>query len=299
MYQYHYLTFIFSVFAIYHAQCAQISSKNSRKRNPYPYVLTPGRTQEENKRPLLPLAIVEIFRSAREGNLGRLEEMLEEYGNLDEPLNGFTGIYHATFAGNLKSVEFFTNAGAQMTRLYPASPRTKQSTDNLEDEFPSVVSLLDIAIERDHKDIALFLAQHIPLSLPNGRGELPLCNALRYHRPLIAFALMKSNESYGTYLSLLERTNQPETALSCARRLEYHDLADIITIALQQSTALAKKEDSQAASVRGEKNSLLSSRWVVIPGLCVLTIGALYIIKAHASKPFSESLRNFLPSYRA
>ncbi len=274
---------------------AQRTSSTS-KNNHYPYIRTPHSIRSGIGKPLRPTAIEKLYKYAGAGNIQALEEMCEEYGNLDEPFEGFTAIYHATSAGNVESVKFFTFGGAHMTRLFPASDQEDQS-DNILD-IPVVESLLDVAIKQGHRDLALFLAQFIPLWFVNGRGELPLCNALRYNRPDLAFALIRNNSSYSTYLAVQESTIEAETVLSCARRLGHHDIADYVEIALKLPGSLTSDEPSRAVSTALKERGLFTFRWVVLPSLCVLTIGALYIIKTQAPKPFLESLVQLPLLYR-
>jgi hypothetical protein len=260
----------------------------------YRYPLSPYKTGFQEKKLMRPGMMQEFFQYAREGNIPRLKEILEEYDNFDEPLDFFTAVYHATAAGNLESVKFFAVYGAHMTRFYPSqdSIKARQWEYGRPVEIFAEESLLDIAIQHGHRDVAVYLAQFIPLSFHNGRGELPICNALRLKQPEIAFALIKNNSSYRNYLAAEEITREAETALSCARTLGYRDIADVIAVALVQPLPDKIQPSQPLPPSQTPKKSIVPSRWILLPGLCALAVAALYLYKEPTNGPkrFLESL---------
>lgn len=282
-----------------------------------PYDRTPMQVGKREiateKKEMRPFLITQLFESARKGDITRLTELYDEYGDLDSvstsSINkGLTPVYAAVKAGETETVNFFAHRGAHMTRLFPrelvrarsqkaagaAQQVENAQNGNQEDAGKCVESLLDVAIRYDHTKVALLLAQFIPLWMPNGEGKLPLCNAIRLGKTELAKALILAHASNIEHLLKIEGVSGGQSALICAQSRKNNEVAELIVTML--AAHKPQGTDDLAASKKVSQGTRLTSPWVVIPGLCVAGL-ILYLTHSKSSDDkIAENLADFLHS---
>ena len=139
-----------------------------------------------------------------------------------------------------------------------------------DDDTKGIESLLDIAIRYGHCDIALFLSQFIPLWMPNGEGQLPVCNALRLGRIEIAKKLISAHRLNSKHLLIIEGKKGGQSALSCARSLGYYEVAGPIVEILAEHKPDNVPSETEKKTAFSSLRSSLRSPWAVLPGLLLM-----------------------------
>lgn len=279
-----------------------------------PYDRTPQRVQprlqSDGKEIMRPFIANLFLNHARQGKCEDLERLFKEHGTVDTAYKGFTAIYEAVEANQLATVRWLINHNAHVTRLYMRKKSIRRTlatetpaegshgasleTEKHSSEEKPVESLLDVAIRKGHGEMALLLAQFIPLWLPNGEGQLPLCNALRADKTDIARALILSNPSNIEHLLAYENCKSGEYALGCAKRLGHADIAELIV----QLLANHKPKDSNTAIQEGRpRNTSLTSSLVIGSGVCLGLIGLALVGRTKIINVIMKEMSNasFLP----